>query len=142
MTRPLSRDNRSQSQILDSGEGVACENSWLRLVRRAGLETSGWLVDGENNNNKLGTMRGPGTLIWAAFLIQKVSETETRSLRGCVLHSGSTHMADGNRKFPTALPTAASSDAMTVSLRRFSEALWKHSRYSRYHIRLAIDRHR
>lgn len=96
MTRPLSHDNRSQLQILDSREGVACENSWLKLVRCAGLETSGWLVDGENNN-KLGTMRGPGTLIWAAFLIQKVSETETYSLRNCVSDSGACHMADRNR---------------------------------------------
>lgn len=38
----------------------------------------GWLVDG-GDNNKLDTMRVPETLIWVAFLIQKVRETTSVS---------------------------------------------------------------
>lgn len=38
----------------------------------------GWLVDG-GDNNKLDTMRVPDTLIWVAFLIQKVRETTSVS---------------------------------------------------------------
>lgn len=39
-----------------------------------GVEPSGWLVVDGGSDNELGIMRVAETLIWAAFLIQKVSE--------------------------------------------------------------------
>lgn len=54
---------------------------WACRVGTAGggsserLEPRRWLVVDGGNNNKLGIMRVPETLIWAAFLVQKVSET-------------------------------------------------------------------
>ena len=53
------------------GRGLAAQLVTARNVR---------LVDG-GNNNKLGNMRVPETLIWAAFLIHEVSANTSVSLK-------------------------------------------------------------
>lgn len=69
-------NDHSQLQIAQSESGRGLSEQLMRaLCSVEEREPSGWLADG-GNDNKLGIMRVPETLFWAALLIQKVRETE------------------------------------------------------------------
>lgn len=71
-------------------------------MRCEGLSLSGWPVDG--NNNKLGIMRVPETLFWAAFLIQKVRHLLYFSQNFSTVRLFSIgHAFDKKRSFPKRL---------------------------------------
>lgn len=76
----MAHDNISQLKSLAerNGRGLLepAVGALVQGVRAKRLV--GWSVDG-GDNNKLDTMRVPETLIWAAFLIQKVRETASVS---------------------------------------------------------------